>query len=25
MLYRSAHLPPDRIDHLYSELVCVPW
>lgn len=24
-LYRSTHLPPDRIDDLYSELVCVPW
>ena len=24
-MYRSAHLEPDHIDYLYSELVCVAW
>jgi hypothetical protein len=24
-MYKSRHLPADRIDNLYSELVCVPW
>lgn len=24
-MYRSAHLAPDQIDYLYSELVCVGW
>ena len=24
-MYKSTHLEPDRIDYLYSELVCVGW
>lgn len=24
-MYRSAHLRPDQIDYLYSELTCVAW
>jgi hypothetical protein len=24
-MFRSAHLRPDQIDYLYSELVCVAW
>ena len=24
-MYKSAHLEPDQIDYLYSELVCVGW
>ena len=24
-MFKSAHLTPDQIDYLYSELVCVAW